>query len=231
MSSRAQSRRSQRGRAVQQKNNSQMRIVYIVLAIVAIAVVALFASRFLGGNSAAAPSGDLSSYPSKGKADAPVTVIEYADFQCPGCAAFATTQEAQITKDYVDTGKVRMIYHEFPLTNIHQNATVAAEAGRCAADQGKFWPMHDLLFANQRRWESLGDPKPEFSTYAASAGLNTATFDQCLSSGKFLPTVQAAEADAQKAQINETPTFVINGKTYKAATMRQGIEDALAGKQ
>src|SRR5258705_369893 len=155
--------RSQRGRAVQNKRSNSMGIFYAVLAVIAIAGVAVLATVNQR------PSADTNSRPSitstvppdtlpaRGKADAPVTVVEYADFQCPACGVFATTMEAGIVKDYIDTGKVRLVFHDFPLPQ-HANAIPAAEAARCAADQNAFWPFHDLLYAKQAEWENSQQP-------------------------------------------------------------------------
>lgn len=90
--------------------------------------------------------GDL---PALGKENAPVTLIEFSDFQCPFCGRFYSGAEAQIKKEYVETGKVKIYYRDFPLIQIHPGAQKGAEAGRCANDQGKFWQYHDLIFANQ----------------------------------------------------------------------------------
>lgn len=222
--------RAQRGRAVRGKSKNNMRTLYIglgVLAVVAVAVIALVALPNRGQS--VAVSTELSSFPAKGSPEAPVTVVEYADFQCPGCAYFATNLEAGITQDYVDTGKVRFIYHEMPL-NQHRNAIPAAEAARCANDQGKFWDMHALLFANQQQWASQARPGPQFGVYAQQLGLDQAAFDQCVSSGKYRATIQAAQRAAFGAGIQSTPTFVIDGQTYGANDLRGAIDAALAAK-
>lgn len=226
------STRSQRGRTVQaQRKSNPKTIIYIVIGVVALVVIAFLAYQLLPGSTGTvATNTSLDSYPAKGDANAPVTVIEYADFQCPSCGAFANSVEADIDKEYVDTGKVRFIYHEFPLSQ-HLNAIPAAEAGRCAADQGKFWEMHKLLFANQQQWSEVSRPLPMFLTYAEEAKLDKGTFEQCMSSHKHQATVQAAQTDASNAQIDSTPTFVIDGKKYTAQNLRDGIEAALAAKK
>jgi hypothetical protein len=98
----------------------------------------------------------------KGDPDAPVTVVEYSDFQCPACASYFQRLGRFIDQNYVETGKVQFIYHDFPLRNVHPNAVKAGEVARCAGDQGKFWPMHDLLFSRQREWASDGNVVPRF---------------------------------------------------------------------
>ncbi len=156
--------RTQRGRAAKGRSQAHtLRRFYTILGIVVIVGVAIIAGTVLStrqpsaANVAAGSTPLDATLPSKGSADAPVTIVEYADFQCPGCAYFSTQIEAQFTRDYIDTGKVRLLYHDFPLTQ-HQNAIVSAEAARAAGDQGAFWPMHDLLFAKQAEWGTSPNP-------------------------------------------------------------------------
>lgn len=92
--------------------------------------------------------------PTLGNKNAAVTLVEFSDFQCPFCGQFYTQTEAQLRKDYVDSGKVQFVYRQFPLTQIHPNAEGAAEASECANEQGKFWQYHDLLFQTQSAWEN-----------------------------------------------------------------------------
>ena len=88
--------------------------------------------------------------PSLGRADAPVTLVEFSDFQCPFCGRFFATTLPALKKDYIDTGKLRYVFRDFPLDQLHPNARKAAEAAHCAGEQGKYWEMHDVLFQNQR---------------------------------------------------------------------------------
>lgn len=232
-----------RGRTVHtRKGQNPVQVFYIVLAIVAIAGVAALSTVFLGSRTAQAPTttanpgtsaqatAALDSYPSKGSTDAPVTVVEYSDFQCPACAYFATTQEASIMHDYVDTGKVRFIYHDFPLPQ-HGNAILATEAARAAGEQNAFWPMHDLLFAKQTEWENLPNAQQQFIAYAQQLNLDVAKFSQSLSSGKYRATAVAAQQDSENVGINATPSFVINGNVYNASDLRSAIDTALAAKK
>jgi len=156
-----------------------------------------------------------------------VTVIEYADFQCPACGAFFSQLEPAFTHDYIDTGKVRLLYHDFPLQQ-HPNAIPAAEAARCAADQGAFWGMHDLLFANQSAWSELPQPAGQFIGYADQLKLDRAAFQQCLSSHTSRAAVLQAQRDSIQANIQQTPTFVIDGRQYLASDLPAAIAAALA---
>jgi protein-disulfide isomerase len=165
----------------------------------------------------------------KGDPNAPVKVVEYADFQCPSCASFYSIYEESITRNYVETGRVQFIYHEFPLQQ-HANAVPAAEAARCAGDQGKFWPMHDTLFSKQTEWESDGNAATRFAGYAAALGMDRGAFESCMASDKHLAGVNEAGTAAQAANIQATPTFYVNGKKADASTLKQAIDAALQGR-
>ncbi len=149
--------------------------------------------------------------PSKGSKDAEVTIIEFSDFQCPYCARFFTQTLPLIDENYIKTGKVRLVYRDFPLS-FHQNAQKAAEAAECADEQNKFWEYHDLVFKNQGAL-SIDDLKK----YAANLKLDTAKFDACLDSGKYEEEVKKDFADGQKAGVTGTPAFFVNGKPLVGA--------------
>src|SRR5881296_4463081 len=117
-----------------------------------------------------------------GRPGAPVTVYEMSDFQCPYCRTFALTTLPALEQEYVTTGKVRLVYINLPLTKIHANAAAAAAAGMCAARQGRFWPMHDLLFRHQADWAGLGKPRSYLLALGDSASLDRARFSACLAS-------------------------------------------------
>jgi protein-disulfide isomerase len=206
-----------------------MTVFYIILGIVAIVGVAVLGSAALGGNQQSSNitlPASLDSFPSRGAADAPVTVVEFADFQCPGCGYFATNLEPAIVRDYIDTGKVRFIFHDFPLPQ-HANAIVAAEAARCAGEQNAFWPMHDLLYAKQSEWAESAQPTAQFIAYAEQLKLDRAAFEQCLNTHKYQATIQQAQRAAEQARVNQTPTFVINGQAYNSNQLRSAIDAAL----
>src|SRR5438034_11792063 len=118
----------------------------------------------------------------KGRPDAPVTVYEMSDFQCPYCREFALGTMPLLEREYVQTGKVRLVYINLPLTTLHANAARAAELAVCAARQGKFWPMHDLLFQRQDGWASRKDAGPYFLALADTAGLVRGDVVRCLNS-------------------------------------------------
>lgn len=152
-----------------------------------------------------------------GKENAPVTVIEFTDYQCPFCSRHFEQTYKKIKENYIDTGKVKYVSRDFPL-GFHQFAQKASEASECAEDQGKFWEMHDLLFTNQQKWSSLPDAIPTFKQYAKDLGLNTSTFDTCLTTDVHAAEVKKDQADGSASGIDGTPGFWIlgpNGKTQK----------------
>jgi protein-disulfide isomerase len=147
--------------------------------------------------------------PSQGPANAPVTLIEFSDFQCPFCQRVMPTLK-QIREKYGD--KVRVVWKDFPLTQIHPQAFDAAVAGNCAREQGKFWELHDQLFPNQQALQ------PEFlKRYAASAGMDSAKFDACLDSTKYQQKVQDAINVGTRLGVSSTPTVYINGRLVSGA--------------
>ena len=147
--------------------------------------------------------------PSQGKADAPVTVVEYSDFQCPFCFRVMPTLKELRTK-YGD--KMRLVWKDFPLTQIHPQAFVAAQAGNCAREQGKFWELHDKMFGNQSALQPDALKK-----YAADVGLDTAKFNQCLDSSKYEARVQDALSAGGRLGITSTPTVYVNGRMINGA--------------
>jgi protein-disulfide isomerase len=145
-----------------------------------------------------------------GDANAPVTIVEFSDFQCPFCQRFYTQTEAQIINTYVKTGKARFIYRDFPLS-FHQNAEKAALASECAHEQGKFWEYHDILF-KYSQGDGTGLNTEDLKKYASDLGLNTVQFNGCLDSEKYKSEVQKDMQDGTAVGIRGTPGFLI-GKT------------------
>ncbi len=148
---------------------------------------------------------------SKGSATAPVTVYEMSDFQCPYCRRFALETFPALEQEYIKAGKVRWVFVNFPLVSIHPNSEPAAEVAMCAARQGKFWPVHDLLFRNQPTWAPLQAPAEFFLTLADSARLDKPAFQQCLSTGATRSEVESDAAAAARSGARSTPTFYIEG--------------------
>ncbi len=145
----------------------------------------------------------------KGRADAPLTLFEMSDFQCPFCRGFALETMPALDSEYVRTGKVRFVYVNFPLTHTHHNAQAAAELAVCAARQGKFWPVHDLLFRHQAQWAGLASPVSYFLALGDSAGLNRAPLARCLTGRAARAEVDADAVSSANAGASATPTFYV----------------------
>lgn len=141
---------------------------------------------------------------SKGDKNAKLTLVEFTDFQCPFCARHLRDTMPQIENEYIKTGKVRYVLRDFPLESIHPQAFKGHEAANCAAEQDKFWEMHEKLFANQRAMTAK-----DVSGYAESMGLDMGKFQSCVDSGKYTAKVRKDLNDAQKAGATGTPTFFI----------------------
>jgi len=151
-----------------------------------------------------------------GDAKAPVTVVEYASMTCPHCAHFQETTFPELKKRYIDTGKVRYIFREFPLDNL---AAAAFMLARCAGelDSSKYYAMIDTMFAQQRTW-AVEKPIPPLMTIAKQAGFTEKSFDACLANQKLLSGIEDVRQRAIKTfQVDSTPTFFINGKRLVGA--------------
>lgn len=167
-----------------------------------------------------------------GDADAPVVIVEFTDFQCPFCSRHFLQTFPQIKAEYVDTGKVRYVFMDFPLSNIHPQAQLASEAARCAGDQTAYAEMHDLLFSRQDAWNGRDDAATIFSGFAAELGLDTAAFDACLKAGTHREAVLADLEYGASLGIDGTPAFFVNGNFISGAqpfeVFQQAIESLLA---
>ena len=153
----------------------------------------------------------------KGRADAPVTVYEMSDFQCPYCREFALGTMPVLEREYIQAGKVRFVYINLPLTSVHKNAAAAAEVALCAARQQRFWAMHDLLFRHQDQWAALPSPRAYLLALGDSAGLDRAGLDRCVASGATAADVRADAERARRSGATSTPTFYIEGALLEGA--------------
>jgi protein-disulfide isomerase len=174
----------------------------------------------------------------RGDSGAAVAIVEYADFECPYCGQYEHDIYPQISKDYIQTGKVKYFFRDLPLP-MHPRAMGAARAARCAGEQGKFWEMHDSLFAKQNAIRDVDMPGR-----AQELGLDAAKFSECLSSDRYTDEIKASAVEAQKMGIGGTPTFfvgkvdsngqvtnlkmIIGARPYDA--FKSAIEDSLATK-
>jgi protein-disulfide isomerase len=164
--------------------------------------------------------------PALGNADAPITIIEFSDYQCPFCKRHFENTLSELKTSYINTGKVRYVFRDFPLDSIHPYARKAAEAAHCAGDQAKFWEMHDVMFTNQA--ELMQD---NLKGFALDMKLDVEAFSACLDSGKYAKTVEADLAAGSAAGVTGTPKFFI-GKAKPdgtiVATAMKGAQPAAA---
>lgn len=152
--------------------------------------------------------------PSIGSNNASIVIVDFSDYQCPFCDKFYTTILPSLKKDYIDTGKIKYVYRDFPL-NIHPKAMNAAMAAECANDQNKYWEMHDMIFDNQAEWGVSEDVNAILISYATELGLNTSTFTSCLNDEKYKEEIEKDRADAIKYGAKGTPTLFVNGKILR----------------
>lgn len=172
--------------------------------------------------------------PILGNKNAKVTLVEFSDFQCPFCEQLFKESLPQIKKDYIDTGKVKLVYRQFPLSSLHPNAQKAAEASECANAQGKFWEYHDQLFSNQAEWEGLDSPGAleKFVAYANNIGLDGEALRECVNSNKMAANVQKDVDEGGKVGVDGTPATFVNGILISGAVpfsdFKTAIDQALA---
>ena len=208
---------------VKKAQQRSMKPFYGALAVVALVGVALLAWV------AARPKNDVRTVdpnlpPAQaeghllGNPNAPVQVLEFADFECPSCGQFATITEPDVRKRLVETGLVAYRYFDFPLS-IHRNTIAASSAAACAGDQGKFWEMHDRIFEGQNDWNSEATTRPNkvFAQYAKDLGLDTGKWQSCVDAGTHLPVIEANRKEGERRMIESTPTFVIGKRQIPGA--------------
>lgn len=152
----------------------------------------------------------------RGDANAPITIIEFADFECPGCGQFATIQGPDIKQRIVDAGLANFRFYDFPLTSIHANTLFAHLAAACANDQGKFWEMHDQLFQNQPDWSTAAtaNPRKVIEPYATAIGLDMTAYNTCMDEQKHMARIQANAKEGEQRGVNSTPTIIVGNKIY-----------------
>ncbi len=179
----------------------------------------------------------LGEEPAKGSPDAPITIVEYSDFQCPFCLRHFQQTLPQL-QSYIDAGQVRYIFKDFPIHSIHPQAQKAHESARCARELGgneAFWTMHDLLFMNQEQWAGNANHVAVFKSLATEMELPQAEFDECLDSGRFADAVNTQVNEGVQLGVRGTPSFFINGQSLVGAqpfaVFQQAIEALLPGQE
>jgi protein-disulfide isomerase len=198
---------------------------------VVMGVVLSFTAVPVGAQAVAAPLAERS----KGSASAPVTVYEMSDFQCPYCRRFAEETFPALERSYIAPGKVRWVFINFPLTDVHPHASGAAQLALCAAKQKGFWRMHDLLFQYQDTWAPWREAGPFFLSLADSAGLSKQAMLTCLQAPETLQAVKADAEGASRSGASSTPTFYIEGGLLEGAlplpVFRQVLDSIYAVKR
>jgi protein-disulfide isomerase len=148
-----------------------------------------------------------------GRPDAPVQILEFADFECPACGNYSVVTEPDVRKRIIEPGLARVTYYDFPLPQ-HKNTLSASESAACANDQGKFWEMHDRLFQGQTDWntEATSDPVSVMQGYAKAIGLDVDKWRACVDARTHEREILANKAEGERRQVNQTPTFVIGNR-------------------
>jgi protein-disulfide isomerase len=224
--------------------------ISILVAAVMVGGALVFMTLYRGSGTPAAPAagannGNTTTTPSVaqimtlgprdailGNASAPVTLIEYGDYQCPFCAQFFGQTETQIIQNYVNTGKVKMVFRDFAF--LGPESTAAANAAQCAEDQNKLWLYHDALYTAKLGDESKGGDEDdgfyntaEFLKLAQQVGLNIPTFTSCINNSTDANIVAQEKANGATAGVNSTPSFFINGQMLTGAQPYSVFQQAL----
>ena len=218
-------------------NNKQFAAVLIVIAVVGVAALGyvLTSKSPNAGVTTVDPTipvGKAEGY-LIGKADAPLQVLEFADFECPACGDFANITEPDVRSRLINTGMVAIRFYDLPLP-MHKNTWPASNAAACANDQGKFVEMHDRIFAGQNEWngQATSNPKKIFKQCVAQLGLDIAKWESCFDSQTHLSTIKGNAAEAGRRNVAQTPTFVIGDKLIPGSItydqFKKYVDDAIA---
>lgn len=205
---------------------TNLRAFYVVFAVVALAGIAALGYAVAGrGGQVATEPVELAGMQDMralvetakgvtiGESSAPVKLIVFSDYQCPWCGVFASRVKPLLEANEVKAGKLQIVFYDFPLGGGHKHSFVAARAARCAADQGRFWEYHDVLFGQQSRWSAkAATPLAEFEEYAGELGLDPSAFEGCLKSDRYAEMVTANRLLGEALGVNATPTVIINNK-------------------
>jgi protein-disulfide isomerase len=168
-----------------------------------------------------------------GSPSAPIEVIEFADFECPGCGQFSNLTEPDVRSRLVSTGMIRMRFMDYPLP-MHRNTWDASLAAACANDQGKFWEMHDQIFSTQDRWntEATSRPRPVLADLAKGLGLDMGKYDACMDADTHRAKIQSHLREAERRRVTQTPTFIIGDRMVPGAIpydmFKQLVDSAIA---
>jgi len=223
------------------RGRSSLLPLYLLLGVVAIVGIAVIIYQMKGKPAPTTQPVAMTLSPSElaavkgisiGRQDAPVTMFEFADFQCPGCGQFATFVVPLIKERLVDTGLVRYVYYDFPLP-MHAYSFLAARAARCANEQGKFWEYHDVLYGKQPRWSAertAAGATDQFIAYAGEVGLDRARFEECLRSDRYAEDVTRSLKLGESLGVQGTPTLFVNGERLSEIPSFSQLEQIVRAK-
>lgn len=200
-----------------------MNRLYWVLGAVAVLAIAIFGYTIGSGGMGGAATApvelemqdseslvELAQGVTLGQPDAPITIVEFGDYQCPGCGAFAQQVKPLIEREYVESGQAKFVFYDFPLVSIHPHAFLAARAARCAGDQNLFWEYHSEVFRNQSAWSQQQSVTGPFTNYAETVGADVDAFEQCLQSDRHAEVVTANMRLGEELGISGTPTVMVS---------------------
>ncbi|HVX87780.1 MAG TPA: thioredoxin domain-containing protein [Gemmatimonadales bacterium] len=219
-----------------------MKKFYVLLAGVGVVGAGVIGWQVMGPKNVSIPAnvivsaGDTAGFQGYviGSDTAPVTIVEYADFQCPACGDFDNVQWPEVYDKLVATGKVRWVFKDWPIDGIHANARLAAHAAACADDQGKFWPMKARLYAYQGRWAFGGGQYGKFRDYVKEIGGDQSAWDECMQATRHAGRIQATSEEGSRLGVRSTPTFLIGGRLYEGVqpsdAIRRTVDSMIAAR-
>ena len=192
------------------------RSFYLVLGLIAVGGVAILSYVLTRPRADAVTIVDGGPLPEArgyllGSPDAPVQILEFADFECPACADFAVITEPDVRQRLVQTGRASYRFFDFPLP-MHRNSWNASHAAACADEQGRFWEMHDAIFRQQGQWAPTRSPRGLFQTMARQLGLNVQQWEECYDTRKYQRQIEANKAEGERRGVQATPTFIIGSR-------------------
>lgn len=232
---RAEARQQSRRTSAAPRRPGRISRTQLLIASVA-ALIAVAAFVWVNNSTGAAPAstvppGITQNGHVRGQADAPVTIDEWADFQCPACGLFARSTEPQILSNYVASGKVKIVFHSFAFLGLESNW--AAEAADCAGEQNKFFEFHDALYSAQAGENQGAFSRDKLKAMGTRLGLGQ-SFAACVDSGRYTQSVRDEAAAGTALGVNATPTFFIGGKKYTGALtfdqVKQIVDPLLVGR-
>lgn len=228
-------KRRKRAQEKEAERSSGLGPFYWILGAVAVVGILVLVFQLRGGDAPATQPVQVTLSPAElaevegisvGNPNAPVTIMEFADFECPACGDFAALFNPVVKERWVETGEAQFIRYDFPLVQIHPNGFLAARAARCAGEQDLYWEYHDVLYARQAEWRRQDGATRLFIDLAAQLGLDRAGFERCLRSDRWAEEVTENMQLGASLNVPGTPTFFVDGVQVE---MRGTLSQALEG--